>query len=71
LASDTISAKQHYQPSLRKRLSGAWCLFKVLPPFTIETLQVLLGWLPPVALAVFLAFRCSPKTGEMLAVMAR
>ena len=84
LAGDTISAVQHHQPSLRKRLSGAWRLYKAWqqrelparsPPFTIETLQVLLGWLhsksPPVALAVFLAFRCLLRTGEMLAVTAR
>ena len=84
LAGDTMSAVQHHQPSLRKRLSGAWRLYKAwqqreLParslPFTIETLQVLLGWLhsksPPVALAVFLAFRCLLRTGEMLAVTAR
>ena len=84
LAGDSISAVQHHQPSLRKRLSGAWRLYKAWqqrelparsPPFTIETLQVLLGWLhsksPPVALAVFLAFRCLLRTGEMLAVTAR
>ena len=84
LAGDTISAVQHHQPSLCKRLSGAWRLYKAWqqrelparsPPFTIETLQVLLGWLhsksPPVALAVFLAFRCLLRTGEMLAVTAR
>ena len=38
-------------------------------------LQVLLGWLhsksPPVALAVFLVFRCLLRTGKMLAVTAR
>ena len=84
LAGDTISSVQHHQPSLRKRLSGAWRLYKAWqqrelparsPPFTTETLQVLLGWLhsksPPVALAVFLAFRCLLRTGEMLAVTAR
>ena len=86
LAGDTISAVQHHQPSLRKRLSGAWRLYKAWqqrelparpPPFTIETLQVLLGWLhsksPPVALAVavVLVFRCLLRSGETLAAAAR
>lgn len=83
-AGDTLSSLQHYQPSLKRHLSNGWRLLKAwqqhelparAPPFTVETLQVLLGWLhqksPPVSLAVFLAFRCLLRTGEMMSVTAQ
>ena len=84
LAGDFISAVQHYQPSMRKHLPQSWRLLKTwqqhelparAPPFTVDTLQVLLGWFhkqePRVALALFLAFRCLLRTGEMLSISAQ
>ena len=69
LAGDSISAVQRFQPSMRKHLPQSWRLLKTwqqhelpprAPPFTIQTLQVLLGWFhqqePRVALALFYRF---------------
>ena len=84
LAGDTLSGIQHFQPNCKRHLPGSWRLFKAwqlrelparAPPFTITTLQVLLGCLhaksPSVALGVYLAFRCLLRTGELLALQAK
>ena len=84
LAGDTISGIQHFQPDCERRLPGGWKLFKAwqlrelparAPPFTLATLQVFLGCIhqqsPQVALAIYLAFRCLLRTGELLALQAK
>ena len=84
LAGDTISAIQHYQPSCKRNLPGAWRLLKAwqlrelparAPPFTLTTLHVLLGYMlqshPQLALGIHVAFRCLLRTGELLALQAR
>ena len=84
LAGDTISAIQHYQPSCKRHLPGAWRLLKAwqlrelparAPPFTLTTLNVLLGYIhqtrPQLALGIQVAFRCLLRTGELLALQAR
>ena len=83
-AGDTISSVQHFQPSCKRHLPGAWRLFKAwqlrelparAPPFTLTTLYVLLGYIhqqsPQLALAIYVAFRCLLRTGELLALQAK
>ena len=84
LAGDTLSGIQHFQPDCKRHLPGGWRLFKAwqlrelparAPPFTLPTLQVLLGCVhiqsPQVALALYLTFRCLLRTGELLALQAK
>ena len=84
LAGDTLSSIQHYQPSCKRHLQGGWRLLRAwqlrelparAPPLTIPTLHTLLGALhgrsAVVALAVYLAFRCLLRTGELLALQAK
>ena len=84
LAGDAISAAQHFQPSCKRHLPGAWRLLKAwqlreLParaaPFTLTTLHILLGYLvqhhPQIATGIYVAFRCLLRTGELLALQAK
>ena len=83
LAGDTISSLQHFQPSCKRHLPGAWRLLKAwqlrelpsrAPPFTLTTLYILLGHIPThpqIALGLYVAFRCLLRTGELLALQAR
>lgn len=78
-AGDTLSALQHYQPSCRKRLQGAWRMLRVwqlhevparAPPFSLQILEVVLGRMSEIlldaALGLFVAFRFFLRTGELL-----
>ena len=82
LAGDTLSSIQHFQPSCKRNLNGAWRLLKAwqlhelpsrAPPFTWDTLKIFLGRMiqisPQVALGIFLAFKCLLRTGELLALV--
>ena len=84
LAGDTISSLQHFQPSCKRHLPGAWRLLKAwqlrelparAPPFTLTTLYILLGYMlqhhPSTTLGIYVAFRCLLRTGELLALQAR
>lgn len=84
LAGDTISSIQHFQPSMKNHLQGAWRLLKTwqrnelparAPPFTNETLAVFLGCTADrsheIAVAMYIAFKCLLRTGELLAIQAR
>lgn len=84
LVGDTLSSIQHFQPSMKKNLNGSWRFFRTWqryelpsrsPPFTIQTLHTVLGYLhglhPQVALGVALAFSCLLRTGELLSLLAK
>lgn len=84
LAGDTLSAVQHFQPSAKRNINGAWKLLKAwqlhelparAPPFTWETLKILLGWChgvsPRVAIGLYLGFKGLLRTGELLGVQAK
>lgn len=84
LAGDSLSAIQHFQPSSKRNINGAWKLLKAwqlhelparAPPFTWETLRVLLGWChgvsPRLALGLYLGFKGLLRTGELLNVQAK
>lgn len=84
LAGDTLSSLQHFQPSVKRHLNGSWRLLRTwqlhelpsrAPPFTWNTLLVLLGYLhqlhPAAALGVHLAFRALLRTGELLALESK
>ena len=78
-AGDTLSAIQHFQPSCRKRLQGAWRMLRIwqlhevparAPPFSLQILEVVLGRINEIlldaALGLFVAFRFFLRTGELL-----
>ena len=84
LAQDVLSALQHVEPQLKRRLLQGWRLVKAwqrheiptrAPPFTPLTLSLLAGWLqscrPELALAVVVAFEALLRTGELLQVKNR
>lgn len=79
LAGDTLSAIQHFQPSCKHNISGAWRMLRTwqthevpsrAPPFTWDSLQILLGYFhsicPSVSLGLLVAFKCLLRTGELM-----
>ena len=79
LSQDTLSALQHFEPQLKRRLLQGWHLVKAwqrfeipsrAPPFTPATLSVLAGWLqqhqPELALAVAVGFKRLLRKGELM-----
>ena len=83
-AQDTLSALQHFEPQLKRRLLQGWRLVKAwqrfeipsrAPPFTPATPSVLAGWLqqhlPELALAVAVGFKGLLRTGELMQVTNR
>ena len=84
LAGDTISAIQHKQPSLKKALPQSWRLLRTwqkheipcrAPPFTLQTLEVILGYLSKrdvtFAIALLLCFHACLRTSELLRLQAK
>ena len=84
LAQDTLSALQHFEPQLKRRLLQSWRLIKAwqkfevptrAPPLTSTTLAVLAGWMhshmPELALALMLGFHGLLRTGDLLQVTNR
>lgn len=84
LAGDTLSSIQHFQPSSRRNINGAWRMLKAwqlhefparAPPFTWDTLRIVMGWIhgvsPNVALGLYLGFKGLLRTGELLNVQAK
>ena len=78
LAQDTISALQHFEPQLKRKMLRSWRLLKAwqkheiptrAPPFTLTTLSVLAGWLQTrcaeLALAVCVGFHALLRSGEL------
>ena len=77
LAQDTVSALQHYEPQLKRKMLHSWRLLKAwqqheMPPFTLTTLAVMAGWMqsrcPELALAMCLGFHALLRSGELLQV---
>ena len=81
LAQDVVSALQHYEPQLKRKMLRSWRLLKAwqqheiptqAPPLTPTTLSVLAGWMhqqsPELALALMLGFHGLLRTGELLRV---
>ena len=78
-----ISALQHFVPSLRNHLHGAWRLHAAwrrmepstkAPPLSLLMYQAVAGWflekgLPDVALMLMLSFACILRTQEMLTLL--
>lgn len=84
LAADTLSAIQHFQPSMKRNLTGSWRLLKTWqrheiparsPPLTWYLTQVLMGYFhakcPLVALAIGVAFKALLRTGELLSLQSK
>ena len=80
-AQDTLSALQHYEPQLRRRLCRSWRLIRAwqqheiptrAPPLTPATLALLAGWaqqhFPEFALALVVAFHALLRTGELFSI---
>ncbi len=83
-AADTLSAVQHFQPSLKRNINGAWRLFRTwqrfelparAPPITPQILEILMGYIhqscPALALGLGVAFKTLLRTGELLALVSR
>ena len=84
VAQDAISALQHFEPQLKRKLPRSWRLLRAwqqheiptrAPPFTPSTLAVLADWMqqnrPELALSSMLGFHGLLRTAELLQVRNR
>lgn len=84
LAQDMVSALQHYEPQLKRKMLRSWRLLKAwqqheiptrAPPLAPTTLAVLAGWMhqqiPELALALMLGFHGLLRTGELLRITSQ
>ena len=84
IAQDTLSALQHFEPQLKRRLLESWRLIRAwqqheiptrAPPLTPVTLALLAGWFqqhfPELGLGLLVAFHGLLRTGELFSIQAK